>query len=150
MSIDITSMLDSFPEGWRPSPGDKLIGVVIGLETRVAEYGEYPIVSVRTDGGQDFAFHAYHTVARRELEKLQPQLGDRIGIAYHGPHPTKGYERYRIIIVRRAGEVTMDDAPPADGPERAAAGDEDAAPPDEAAPEQDADEPTEDGDEIPF
>lgn len=150
MSIDITSMLDSFPEGWRPKPGDKLIGAVIGLDNRDGEYGEYPIVSVRTDDGQDFAFHAYHTVARSELEKLQPKLGDRIGIAYHGPHPTKGYERYRIIIVRRAGEVATDDAPPTPEPEQVPPGEQDATPPDEPTPEQGADEPTEDDDGIPF
>lgn len=39
MSIDINSMLDSFPEGWRPEPGDKLIGAVIGLDSRDGEYG---------------------------------------------------------------------------------------------------------------
>jgi hypothetical protein len=116
MTDDINRMLDSFPEGWRPKVGDKLIGAVIGLETRTGEYGEYPIVVVRTDEGQDFAFHAYHTVAKSELEKLQPQVGDRIGIAYHGPHPARGYERYRIIIVRRAGEAAADNAPP-DPPE---------------------------------
>jgi hypothetical protein len=142
MSIDITSMLDSFPEGWRPTPGDKLIGIVIGLETRVAEYGEYPIVSVRTDDGRDYAFHAFHTVARRELEKLQPKLGDRIGIAYHGPHPTKGYERYRIVIVRRAGEVAVDDAPPTAVVE----GDSVFLP----APDASEPEPTDEDDGIPF
>ena len=74
------------------------------LQPRTIEYGEYPIVSVRTDDGHDFAFHAFHTVAKGELEKLPPKLGDRIGIAYHGPDPVKGYERYRIVIVRGAGE----------------------------------------------
>jgi hypothetical protein len=101
-------LLDSFAEGWRPNAGDKLTGVVIGLETRTTEYGEYPIVTVRTDDGTDFAFHAFHTVAKRELEKLQPRVGDWIGIAYHGPHTTKGYERYRIIITRDTGGATID------------------------------------------
>lgn len=105
---------------------------------------------MRTDDGQDFAFHAYHTVARSELEKLQPKLGDRIGIAYHGPHPTKGYERYRIIIVRRAGEVAAEDAPPNPEPEQVPPGEEVATPPDEPTPEQGGDEPTEDDDGIPF
>ena len=150
MSIDITSMLDSFPEGWRPEPGDKLIGVVIGLGSRVGEYGEYPIVSVRTDDGQDFAFHAFHTVARGELETLQPKLGDRIGIAYHGPHPTKGYERYRIVIVRRAGEVAVGEAPPTVGPEQVTHGEEDAPPADDTVPEQDTDGAAEDDDGIPY
>jgi len=99
----LTDMLDSFPEGWRPQPADKLIGVVIGSETRTTDYGEYPIHTVRTDDGRDVAVHAYHTVLRRELEKLQPRVGDRIGIAYHGPHPTRGYERYRVVLVRDTG-----------------------------------------------
>ena len=124
MSDDINRMLDSFPEGWRPSPGDKLIGTVIGLEMRAGEYGDYPIVTVRTDEGDDYAFHAYHKVAKGELEKLQPRIGDRIGIAYHGPHPTRGYERYRIIIVRRAGEAAGDTTPP-EPPEADADGDDD-------------------------
>ena len=53
MNPSLTDMLDSFPEGWRPQPGDKLIGIVIALETRTTEYGDYPIVNVRTDGGRD-------------------------------------------------------------------------------------------------
>ena len=62
-----------------------------------------PIVTVRTDDGHDYAFHAFHTVAKGELAKVQPRVGDWIGIAYHGPHPTKGYERYRIVIARYTG-----------------------------------------------
>jgi hypothetical protein len=103
MGSNITDLLDSMPEGWRPQPGDKLIAVVIGSETRTTEYGEYPILTVRTDSGQDVAVHAFHTVLRRELEKLQPRVGDRIGIAYHGLHPTRGYERYRVVITRDTG-----------------------------------------------
>jgi hypothetical protein len=117
-STTFTDLLDSFPEGWRPQPGDKLIGVVIGLEKRTTEYGEYPIVTVRTDEGKDYAFHAFHTVAKGELEKLQPMVGDRIGIAYHGPHPTKGYERYRIVIARDAGGAVIEDSAPERRPEQ--------------------------------
>jgi hypothetical protein len=103
-------MLDAFAEGWRPNVGDKLIGIVIGIESRTTEFGEYPILTIRTDEGDDFAFHAYHTVAKREIEKLQPRVGDRIGIAYHGPHPTRGYERYRIVIARDTGAGNIDGA----------------------------------------
>lgn len=111
-STTFTDLLDSFPEGWRPTPGDKLIGVVIGLESRTNEYGEHPIVTVRTDDGKDYAFHAFHTVAKGELAKLQPKVGDRIGVAYHGPHLTKGYERYRIVIARGTGGAATDDSAP--------------------------------------
>lgn len=111
VSDSFTHLLDSFPEPWRPKVGDKVIGLIISLESRTTEYGEYPIVILRTDEGQDFAVHAFHTVARRELEKLQPRLGDRIGIAYHGPHPTKGYERYRIVIARDMGVSGLHETP---------------------------------------
>jgi hypothetical protein len=76
---DFSALLDSFPEGWRPKPGDKLIGVIIGIEARTTEYGTYPIVTIRTDSGADFGFRAFRTVARREVEKLKPKVGDRIG-----------------------------------------------------------------------
>jgi hypothetical protein len=147
MSFDLTTMLDSFPEGWRPNAGDKLIGVVIGLESRSGEYGEYPIVSVRTDDGHDLAFHAFHTVARGELEKLPPKLGDRIGIAYHGPHPVKGYERYRIVIVRGAGEAAGDEALPSaePGPDRSV---EDGAPLRDASDDDGGGEDDDDG--LPY
>jgi hypothetical protein len=67
---------------------------------------------VRTDDGKDFAFHAYHTVAFRELEKLKPRIGDEIGIAYHGRHPTPNYERYRIVLARDSGGAAIDDSVP--------------------------------------
>ena len=81
MTVDLSNMLDSFPEGWRPNPGDKLIGVVVGLETRDGGHGEYPIVSVRSDDGHDRAFHAFHTVVRSELEKLDGEH-DNSGIPF--------------------------------------------------------------------
>jgi hypothetical protein len=92
--------LDSFAESWKPKPGDKLIGVVTDLNERDNEYGSYPIVTVRTDDGTELAFHAFHTVARNELAKQRPQIGDRIGIAYHGKPKGKTYEAYRIIVER--------------------------------------------------
>jgi hypothetical protein len=118
MTGSVTDLLDSFPEPWHPNVLDKLMGIIIGLRTRTTEYGEYPIVTVRTDAGQDFAFHAFHTVARSELEKLQPRVGDWIGIAYHGPHPTKGYERYRVIITRDTGGAAIDNSAPKDPPDQ--------------------------------
>jgi hypothetical protein len=146
MSDDIDRLLESFPEGWRPSPGDKLIGIVIGLQTRAGDYGDYPIVIVRTDEGEDFAFHAFHTVARGELEKLQLREGDRIGIAYHGPHPQRRYERYRIVLVRRSGEPGSDSPPSADSPPP----DQGMGPDGAAAPDQQEDAGDGQGDGVPF
>ena len=55
--------------------------MVVGLETRDGGHGEYPIVSVRSDDGHDRAFHAFHTVVRSELEKLDGEH-DNSGIPF--------------------------------------------------------------------
>jgi hypothetical protein len=99
--------LDNFAAAWRPEPGDKLIGVVADLDERASQYDEdaYPVVTVETDDGRELAFHAFHTVARNELAKQRPQIGDRIAIRYAGRPAGKSYEAYRIVVERP-------DAPP--------------------------------------
>jgi hypothetical protein len=99
--VELRAELLRFPKAWRPDPGDVLIGTVVDVDERSGFAGvAYPIVTVRTDLGDDFVFHAFHTVAKGELARLEPRAGETIGIAYHGPDPDKGYERYRIKVVR--------------------------------------------------
>jgi hypothetical protein len=45
----LTDRLDNFAEGWRPKPGDKLIGLVTDVDSRETEYGDepYPIITWR-------------------------------------------------------------------------------------------------------
>ena len=95
-----------FPEAWRPKIGDCLIGTVVSTDERDGEYGTYPIVTVETEGGKRLAFHAFHTVARGELARLRPKVGDEIGIKYHGKDAERGYERYTMRIDRPAGRST--------------------------------------------
>jgi hypothetical protein len=109
--------LDSFAEAWRPeAAGDKLMGRVVSVDMRDSEYGDpYPIVTVETDDGTERAFHGFHTIARRELAKQKPQIGDRIGIAYHGRgEPAKpgmnGAELYRVIVEKPEPEPVDWDA----------------------------------------
>jgi hypothetical protein len=92
--------LDSNAEAWKPQPGEKLIGTITDLDERENEYGTYPIVTVRTDNGDELAFHAFRTVAKNELAKKRPQVGDRIGIAYHGKPAGKEWEAYKIVVER--------------------------------------------------
>ncbi len=93
--------LDAPAEGWKPEVGEKLIGTIIDLDERDSQYDEepYTLVTVLNDEGEERAFHGFHTVPRRKLARLGPQIGDRIGIAYHGRH-SKGYERYVIKLDR--------------------------------------------------
>ena len=100
--MTIEDRLNREPEAWKPQPGDRLIGTVVEVEEYRSDYGTYPMITISTDDGQEWMFHAFHTVARTEIERKQPKPGDRIGIAYHGLSE-KGYEQYRIVLERQNG-----------------------------------------------
>ena len=95
-SRSLEDRLDSAATGWKPNPGDRLVGTVIDVDSRDGDYGVYPIVTVQTDNGDEIAIHAFHTVLRREFAKRQPQPGERIGVKYLGKSD-KGYESYKIV-----------------------------------------------------
>ena len=115
----LAERLDSFAEGWKPKPGDKLIGTITDLDSRQTEYGDEPyrIVTVEAEEGStqdgemiplgtERAWHAFHTMARAELEKRAPAIGDHIGIAYHGPAEKAApgmspAEHWRVIVDQR-------------------------------------------------
>lgn len=90
------------PEGWRPSPGDQLIGTVLDIDTRTSDYGEgvYPLLLVETTDDKLYAVHAFHTVLKSELARRRPNIGDRIGIRYSGIPDGKKYEHYRVELER--------------------------------------------------
>lgn len=100
--------LDSTSEPWKPNEGDKLIGTVVDIDERDGGYGSYPIIVVLTDSGDQLAFHAFHTVAKSELAKARPVVGDRIGVKYLGKPEGKNYESYRITVARDDGRQQLD------------------------------------------
>jgi hypothetical protein len=124
----LAERLDTFAEGWRPKPGDKLIGLVTDVDSRETEYGDepYPIITVVAEEGSteegemvqpgcELAWHGFHTIARREIAKQRPGIGDHIGIAYHGPaeKAAPGFspaERWRVIVDERARPTAAADA----------------------------------------
>ncbi len=106
--MTLEDRLDSASEPWKPSPGDKLIGSVVDIDERDAGYGLYPIVVVLADDGEQYAFHAFHTVAKSELAKARPVVGDRIGIKYLGKPEGKEYESYKVTVEREAGPQQLD------------------------------------------
>lgn len=88
-----------FAEGWKPEPGDVIKGVVEDLSLAYSEYGNYPVVTIRTDDGS-VAVHAFHQTLRGKLEELQPVKGDTIGVKYYGEVKPEGakrsYHKYRV------------------------------------------------------
>jgi hypothetical protein len=94
-------------EAWRPEPGDVAIGEVVEVQERRG-FAErpYPVVTLRTEANEYVAVHAFHTVLREELAKLEPKAGDRVGVAYHGlvEKGESRYELYRVALERPGGE----------------------------------------------
>jgi hypothetical protein len=102
---DLDAMVQVDAEPWMPKSGDRLFGVVLGVETAdYSEYGEYPIVFIQTPDGTEVAFHAFHTVAKTAILRADPRPGNRIGIMYKGQKEGSGgngkndYENYRVVV----------------------------------------------------
>ncbi len=95
-----------FAPGWKPSESSELAGEITEISTRDRGYGAYPIITILEDDGNKLAFHAMHSVARRELGKLRPEVGERISVVYDGkktPRSGRGsYHGYTIAMDRPA------------------------------------------------
>lgn len=110
MSFD--DALDRDTQGWKPDVGDKIVGTIVALDQRDSDYGgTYPIVVLRPepDEGFNVAVHAFHTVLKNELAKLQPLVGERIAIVYRGIPDGRKYENYGVVIDRKPAEVPAPD-----------------------------------------
>jgi len=108
----VTQLLDQLGEhadAWRHEAGDRLIGIVTGLDRREGAYGVYPIVTIRATeestegggkpipGGESRAFHAFRDVALGELKKARPKVGDAIAIGFFGQPAGKSYHLYQVV-----------------------------------------------------
>ncbi len=135
---NLTEALDrEFPEAWRPDPGDKLVGTLVDVSEYDGGYGAYPVLVIRGDDGAEHAWHAMHSVARGEVGRLQPRIGERLGVKYLGKQISKSgvsYNGWRVAGDRKPGDVidlsayahdddgpapdvpVPSDAPPADVP----------------------------------
>ena len=99
----VDDLLDLEVAGWKPEPGDKVIGLVAMIQTagEGGEYGAYPLLTIRkSDGSGWVAVHAFHNVLRGEIARAEVGVGDVIGIKYNGK--VEGgkfgkYENYRVI-----------------------------------------------------
>lgn len=135
MARNIFDRLESNSEAWRPEQGDLLVGVVVALGSNDGGFGPYTVVTVEIDAdgategggnpipvGDERAWHAFHTVAANELEKLAVRVGDRIGAKYLGVQTAKDgetqFHHWRIVSEPATRpdepETAVDASPPAD------------------------------------
>jgi hypothetical protein len=98
---------EGFAAGWRPKKGDRLEGVITELDIRYGEYEPYPIVVLDTGEGGAVAFHGFHTMAKKELAKRRPQIGDRIAITFHGKKRMRNGQEFAAYVIE-----TPDRPPP--------------------------------------
>jgi len=103
-AMSIKDKLDQeYAESWKPTEaGEELIGKVVEFGQRTTEWGTHRIITVETEDGTQKAFHAFHMVAKEQLESAAPALGDEIGIRYLGRKSSaasaSGYENYKIVV----------------------------------------------------
>ena len=102
--MSLKDRLDEEPEqveGWKPDPGDELIGKVVRVNTRkMDDEPDYPVVTIQQEDGEKLAFHAKPQMARERIEEEQPIPGDEIAVRYLGKEQGKTYEyhNYRIVV----------------------------------------------------
>jgi hypothetical protein len=82
-------------ETWKPKSGDVLVGQVVDLDEGFSRHGSYPVVVVE-QRGRRVAWHAMPTVAKSELSKAAPEVGDRVAIRYDGKIDG-GYHRFVVV-----------------------------------------------------
>jgi hypothetical protein len=93
--------------GWRPEPGQTIVGTVKHISARESEYGKYPVVTLAADTDDpeavDYvAINAFHSTLKRGLYEVKPQAGTRLAVTYHGKvEPAKAganaYHSYTVI-----------------------------------------------------
>jgi hypothetical protein len=102
-----------YAEAWRPKAGATLVGEVVDITRLTSTYdgAAYPCVTIKSDG-EELAFHAFHAVAKRELTKIRPLVGDTIGIKYIGLKETqdgRNVHVYRVASNASGAEFSWGD-----------------------------------------
>jgi len=72
---------------WIPkTPGEKLTGVLSGLDIGWSDYqgGEYPIMRITVDTGEERPVHGFSTVLKGEILKHKPKIGEYLTVTYLG------------------------------------------------------------------
>jgi hypothetical protein len=115
---DMDTLGQDFAEGWRPSEGDKVVGIVTNLTRAYSDYSEdyYPVVTVHDEEkDQEIAIHCFHAVIQKKMKELKPKVGERIGVIYKGTVLSKDGKRtisvYDVKVEGRSADI-WDTEPP--------------------------------------
>jgi hypothetical protein len=122
----LAERLNRDPVTWKPStPGDSIEGVLVGYDERTSDYsGEtYPVLSIEADDGTEYTWFASQAGAKSQVERLRPQIGERVGASYRGEGDAKPGQsppkRFRFLVDRIPGTAPPSTPEPGEGPDAA-------------------------------
>lgn len=104
--LDLSDLLDRRVKGWRPQPGEKLIGQVVNIETAGEDspFGSYPLLTILKPDGDLIRVHCFHTVLKNEIRRKNVVPGTRLGIKYDGRREGRdfgSFEAYTVVVQPR-------------------------------------------------
>jgi hypothetical protein len=117
LRIELEREDGTYPESWRPQPGDILVGTIEKYDRASTSYGTYNIAVLRDEQGALHSVWLMHAVLLDEFRKLRPRPGERLGIK-RLEDAERGYRRYAVRVDREPGSdiPDFDAAPAADAP----------------------------------
>ncbi len=104
------------PEAWVPEQaGETIKGTVMGWETGTTKFGKQDICIIDT-GEEVRSVWIMGSVLQNQFERVQPKIGERIGIRYLGKRQNeKGdneYKDWKVVVSGRLGrEKSWGDEP---------------------------------------
>lgn len=103
---DLLDQVEQDTEAWMPEPGDKVGGTLVDVDEASSDFGDYPLITIKTPNGSLVNVHAFHTVLRntlnKKLAKGMLKVGDQIAIMYKGEGEARDGKNapnmYRVAI----------------------------------------------------
>lgn len=80
----VREVMDFGVEGWRPEPGDTFTGRVENITIGASEWGQYPIVEIKSADNTHIAVHAFHHTLQKNFAMIKPKVGHEVTVTYHG------------------------------------------------------------------
>jgi hypothetical protein len=110
-------------ETWKPQePGDMLVGTLEGYDQATTDFGTYRVAHIRDEEGVLRGLWLMHSVLQDEWEEAAPEVGERVGVQYHGKRSGENYDYHMWAAkVDRTDEATGEDAPQTTAEESTAA-----------------------------
>lgn len=105
-------------ETWKPqAPGDMLVGTLEGYDQATTDFGTYRVAHIRDEEGVLRGLWLMHNVLQDEWEEAAPEIGERVGVQYHGKRSGENYDYHMWAAKVERSE----DAPQASAKEGTAA-----------------------------